>query len=130
MKVSRFKTNAAKEQNGVWVDIGEGAKLLVARVNNSHYRSVLLRRSKPVAAQMRTGTLPEDKARAILEQCYADAILLDWEGLEDDDGNALEYSKEQALELLRMKDFFEMVENFAMNAELYREEQLNEMGNS
>ena len=130
MKISNFKTDRTRETQGVWVDIGDGARLLIARLNNEHYKQVFLHVSRPYKAQVRTGTMQEDLAEDLLCQCYSKAILLNWEGLQDDGGNEIPYSEEKAYELLKaLPDFRALVEDFATTRELYRKEELEQAGN-
>jgi len=129
MKVSAFKTDEGRERDGVWVDIGDGARLLVARVNNERHKQVFLELTKPYKVQVRTGTIQEEVAARILRECYARTILLSWEGLQDDDGNDIPYSQEAAEELLAIPDFMSMVGEFATTRELYRKEEQEQAGN-
>ena len=41
MKLSKFKTSASLEMEGVWVNIGEGAEVRVARIGNDAYAKFL-----------------------------------------------------------------------------------------
>jgi hypothetical protein len=130
MKISAFKTDRQRENEGVWVAIGDGARVKVARFNNERYKQTFLEVSKPYKVQVRTGTLQEEVAQGILRDCFARAILLDWEGLQDDEGNDIPYSEEAAKELLAIPDFMSMIEDFANSRELYRREAQEQAGNS
>ena len=129
MKISAFKTDRTRENQGVWVPIGDGARLLVARLNNEYYKQVFLNASRPFKTQVRTGTISEDQAEQILRECYSKAILLDWDGLQDDEGTDIPYSQEKAYELLGIADFRALVEELAGTRELYRKEELEQAGN-
>lgn len=131
MKLSRFTTDSTLELNGVWVDIGEGAKLLVARVGNPRYRERLRALMKPYKRQIRTDTLPEDLSEDMVLRAFSETILLGWEGLEDDNGAAVPYSREKAYELLRdLRDFRAMVAEIAQEQEAYRAVEAEAEGNS
>lgn len=129
MKISAFKTDRTRETQGVWVPIGDGARLLIARLNNEHYKQVFLNVSRPFKTQVRTGTINEEQAEEILRECYSKAILLGWDGLQDDEGNDIPYSQEKAYELLGIADFRALVEDLASTRELYRKEDLEQAGN-
>ena len=130
MKISAFKTDRTRETQGVWVDIGDGARLLIARLNNERYKQVFLNVSKPYKTQVRMGTLEESLAEDILCKCYSKAVLLGWDGLQDDEGKDVQYSEEKAYELLRtLPDFRQLVEDFATARELYRQEEIVQAGN-
>lgn len=130
MKISAFKTDRTKESEGVWVPIGEGASLLIARMNNERYKRVFVELTKPYRTQVRTGTLSEELAAEILRKCYARAVLLDWKGLQDDDGNDISYSVEEAEEQLKIPDFMSLVEELSNARELYKREADEQAGNS
>lgn len=131
MKLSRFTTDSTLELNGVWVDIGEGAKLLVARVGNPRYRERLRALMKPYKRQVRTDTLPEDLSEDMVLRAFSETILLGWEGLEDEDGKAVPYSREKAYELLRdLRDFRAIVAEIAQEQETYRAMEAEAEGNS
>ena len=123
MKVNqRFATDASAEEEGVWVDIGEGAALKIARFGNKRHEQVLDRLRKPYRNILRTGgEIPKDRAETIVIEAMAEALLLDWRGLEDDDGKAIAHDKDTAVGLLTdLKDFRNQVAAIAMEAETYR----------
>lgn len=123
MKVNqRFATDAAAEEEGVWVEIGEGADLLIARFGNKNHERVLDRLRKPYRNILRTGgEIPKSRAEAIVIEAAAEALLLDWRGLEDDSGKPIPYSREMAITLMTdLKDFRNQVAAIAMEAETYR----------
>jgi len=129
MRISAFITDQRKENEGVWVPLGAGAQVLVARVGNEKYKQSFLRHSKPHRTQLRTGNLEEDAAQKLLNKVMAETVLLDWKGLEDDDGNDILYSTEKAEELLAIKDFRETIEEIANTRELYRQHEMADAGN-
>ena len=126
-----FATDEKSELEGVWEDVGEGAKVLVARVGNKHYTERFKRLGKGLQRQLDRGTLPEDKQAAILIAILADTILLDWSGFADE-GKPIEYSKENAkLMLKKYPDFRQFVWDIANDADLYRAKDREEdLGNS
>jgi hypothetical protein len=131
MKISRFATDLDLEENGVWVDIGEGAELLVARVGNPRYSEAIRKLTKPVRQQLRNDTLPADKMDEIMLKAFSETILLDWKGIEDDNGKPIKYSTENAYQLMRdLKDFRAIVDEIARAGEAYRKEEREAEGNS
>lgn len=129
MKITAFKTDRQRENQGVWVDIGDGARLLIARLNNERYKQEFLAQTKPFRTQVRTGTLSEEIAERILRTCYARTVLMGWEGLQDEEGNDIPHSVEKAEELLSIPDFKSLVEELASSRELYRREEAEQAGN-
>ena len=126
-----FATDEKSELEGIWEDVGEGAKVLVARVGNKEYTERFRRLGKGLQRQLDRGTLPEDKQAAILISIIADTILLDWNGFADE-GKLLPYSKESAkLMLKKYPDFRQFVWDIANDAENYRvKNREDDLGNS
>lgn len=132
MKISTFKTNEQREQEGVWEDAGGGLRLKVARLGNLRYEEYLRQTGKPYARQMRHGTVDNKVLEDLIRQAMARHVLLDWENLDDEQGNPIPYSHEKALELLtKYRDFHQMVLEIAQDARLFKEQDLEEArGNS
>lgn len=133
MKITAFKTDATLETEGVWVDIGDGAKLKVARLGNPEHKRIAQRLSRPHRGILEGKNLKAqaEVAERLGIQAAAQAILRDWEGLEEEDGTAIEYSTEKAMELLAIADFRDLVLEIADSMEAYRAEEIAESeGNS
>ncbi len=126
-----FATDEKSELEGIWEDVGEGAKVLVARVGNKQYTERFKRLGKGLQRQLDRGTMPEDKQAAILISILADTILLDWEGFADE-GKTLPYSKENAKAMLKKyPDFRQFVWDIANDSENYRvKDREDDLGNS
>ncbi len=124
MKFSKFKTNEDKETEGVWIDFGEGLRLLIARSGNVKYRRTLARLTKPHQHAFKSKTIEASVVEDITLKAVAKHILLGWENLQDDDGKDIEYSQSKAEELLReAPDFFEQVLEIAQDRSLYQDQQ-------
>ena len=125
---SKFKTDENAETNGVWVDIGDGASVKVARLGNPNHEKIMERLRKPYRGILRTGgSLPDSVSTDIAIKGIVDSILLDWDGFQDENGKDLPYSQEAADKLLReMKDFRELVAFLATEQETFRAEGLKE----
>ena len=114
-----FSFDETLSVEGVWVPIGDGAELLVARMNNSKYRKHLRRALLPYTR--RGGTMSEKQNREVLADATANCILLDWKGMSED-GNKLKYSVEEAKRLFSdYEDFFQLTIAIASDHENYRE---------
>ena len=126
-----FATDEKSELEGVWEDIGEGARVLVARIGNKDYTERFRRLGKGLQRQLDRGSLPEDKQAAILISIIADTILLDWEGLADK-GKPITYSKETARAMLKeYPNFRQLVWDIADDENLYRlKNREDDLGNS
>lgn len=128
MDIGRFRTDLDREVEGVWVDIGKGAKLKIARIGNPKYKEVFSEQAKPYRRQIRSGNLSDEVAERILAKSLAETVLLDWEGLEEN-GEPLPYSKKAALDLLtnpQYKDFRDLVAELGNEAELFHQKEEEE----
>ena len=122
MKITSFETKP-QETEGVWVDIGEGASLLIARLNNpkylNHIRSVSRKKGSRFGGRVfQVGD--DDAQRDLTCRAFAKHVLLGWKGIDDADGKPLVYSEETAYRYLRDYDkFFWMVSEIAMDAAVF-----------
>lgn len=131
MKISKFATDLDLEENGVWVDIGEGGEILVARMGNPRYQKAVQSISKPHRTQIRQKTISEDLSDELLLKAMAETILLDWKGIEDDKGKVIKYTKDTAFKLLRdLRDFRNLVVELATEQAAFRREEAVAEGNS
>jgi len=119
MDISHFKTDKSLESNGVWVDIGKGTKLLVARLYNPAHKAALREAMKPYKRQVESGTMDDGLAEDIVNAIMARTILLNWDGLTEG-GEPVPYSVEKAVEYLSIPDFSALVQEIAGNMETYR----------
>lgn len=119
-KISQFKSTSA-EVEGVWVDAGAGLRLKIARAGNAAYEKILTRLTRPHIQRIRQNTFPDDEMKKLVWQAMGEAVLLDWENLDDEDGNPIPYSAEKATELItEHKDFRDMVAAYAQDATLFK----------
>ena len=128
MKFSSLKTSPEKESQGVWMAYGSDLKVRVARTNNAKFREEVQRLSRPHQISLKTGNLDPKVAEDIMKTAASRFILLDWQGLEEDDGSAIPYSSQKARELFdQSQDFFATIMELANNAALFKNDDL---GNS
>jgi hypothetical protein len=130
MKLSEFKTNDTYEREGVWVDIGSGTKLLLCRTGNPEYVAQWAKFTKPHKLAMRKGTMSDKDMEEVICKVLSRSVLLNWEGLEDDDGNEIEYSIAAAEDALAIKDFRALVVELAGNMETFKQQEVEDtLGN-
>jgi len=121
-----YGTDTNKETDGIWQDMGDGIRMLIARVGNPKYQKLFQKLSKPHRKAIRRGNLKEDVAEKLMIECTAETILLGWEGVELD-GKALPYNKANAIMILTdFKDLKEYVNDFANEMEAYMQEDAEE----
>ena len=128
MKLSKFTTDKQREDEGVEVNLGregDGAELIlkVGRWGNSRARVMLERLTSAPAYQraMRMNTLTEAESVNVIASVLAECCLFGWQGLEDDNGKPIPYSKEKAKELLAtVPDFRRLVYECCNDLTLFR----------
>ena len=128
-KLSQFKQDVSKSEEGVKVDLGDGLQVTVARIGNKKYQDFIRKATKPYQQAIRNKTLSDSIYEKIMVEAMADSILLGWEGMEDDHGDLIPYSKDMALEILSdpaYADFKQLVNDLANEQETFRSEALQE----
>ena len=103
MKFSSGKINPETLENGDWVsdipDMG-GLRLKVRGANNSDWRELERKLLESVPREKRfRGRIDQKEQDRITSECLYQTCLLDWGGLEDDDGKPIPYSKDIAHEI-------------------------------
>lgn len=117
--VDRYKTDKNLEENGQWVDLGEGVEIKIARLNSERSQAVRRRLEKPYS-KMR-GEIPAQIQEDILTKQVAEAVLLDWKGVELEVGKPLDPTLENKIKVLtEFKDFRQDVVFVSMEAETFK----------
>lgn len=118
--LSTLKTDKNLETEGVWVDYLGGSKLLIARNNNSKYRSFVSMKYKQNRMVIDRGGREGDVlAEKIQIEGLARHILLDWQGVEVE-GKPQKYTHELGQKALsEFSDFKSDVETFSNDTTLY-----------
>ena len=100
-----FNTDREKEEQGVWKDIGSGAKVKVARAMNDSYRKLRDQVRQENALAIRYNTLTKDEELAIDIDVEAKTVFLDFKGISLNPGDPeLENTLENRKILLQNKD--------------------------
>jgi len=124
--LQQFEKDAGAEEEGRWFTITDGLEFLIARANNPRHVRVMERISRQHKADLSTGTLPQDTLIAVTEECYAEAIWLDWKGELVYDGETVTNSKEMRLKMLRdrrLRDMKEAIYVVASNGDAFVKEE-------
>lgn len=104
MKITELAVDADRAENGAWVDDipeVEGLRLKVRGTNNKDWRKLQAKLMDVVPRKQRIGgRIDPEQQDAIISKCLLNACLLDWAGLENDDGTQIPYSKQMAEKLL------------------------------
>lgn len=110
------------QKNGIWEDFS-GGKFLIASTSTSKYQSRLNTLRKPLARQIDNGTVNPDDLTNMLCQAMSECVLLDWDGVATGNGTKVEYSRDNAKELLVNNEAFrDFVIEVASNQALYEKE--------
>ena len=124
-----FKTDASLERDGVDFALDDKTSFRVRRFNsqNPRVKAAMAAYYKPFARQVELGTLPQEKNDEITMKLFIDVCLASWEGVEDEQGKAIECNKENALKLFKsLPDLFESLWKYANDFVNYKED----LGNS
>ena len=124
MKLAKFKQSLVKAETGSTIDMGDGLKVTVARIGCKAYQDVIKKLTAPHQRAIRNKTLDDSVYETIMNKALAETILLGWEGLEDEHGEVIKYSKEKAYELLtdpEYKDFKDAISDLANEQEVFRQ---------
>lgn len=110
MKLNNLVLNAAKLEAGQWIEnIPEcdNLRLKVRGLNTPSIVSLRARKERavPNSGKNSDGTLKEEVALRIFGETAFEAVLIDWENFEDQDGNTIRYTKEFAKELCLNPDY-------------------------
>lgn len=99
--VTRKRTNY-QERNGVEFDFGNGTIITAARAGgyNKKFNAIVRREHKKRQHAVDAGLLTIGEERELLATCYADAVVLGWEGVTDGNGEDIPYSRENVIRVL------------------------------
>ncbi len=123
----QFETDETAEAEGVWVTIGIGARLKIARAGNPKHAAAIKRLSAPhIRPGMRMADIPDDVFSTITKEAVAESILVDWEGITRN-GVPVPYSKAEALAACGLKDFYNLVLTTSQSIEHYRKARIQEL---
>lgn len=123
MDINRFRTNKEWELNGVWVDLGDGAQVKVARHGNPNHKRVVRELLKPYKQQVRNETLSDEIAERIQKDALIECLLLDWRGIELD-GEELPFNRENVAKALQIEDFYNDVRFLTESFATFQSEEL------
>jgi hypothetical protein len=120
-----------KAENGVWVEVTPGLRVLIARMPNSRLEQRLAKVSKAQQRSMRYNANAE-ALKAVMIDAVAHCVLLGWEGLtEDDNVTPVPYSVETAVkQLTEVPEFFRFVVETAQDNSLYQDDSLGNSSNT
>ena len=123
-----FKTDEDIENKGVSLNYGN-FKIVVARAggSNKKYLNLLEAKLRPYRRQIQTGTLDQETDVRVLAEVYAETVVLGWEGVTNEDGESIPFTKPNIIKLLtELPDLFADLRAQANNVSLFRSEDARE----
>lgn len=119
-----------KQEKGVWTTF-EGSQFKVASSTSTGFQRSLTRLQAPYRKKIDKGTLDPKISKQILCQAMADSLLLDWKDVINDQKEEVPYSQESAQQaLLNNDDLREYLQEFSLDLENFRQEEVKQEGES
>lgn len=127
---AQFTTDKDLEKKGIVLEYGLNSKGLpigirVARAggSNAAYAKRMEAKAKPFRRQIQTETIDKKQLEKLVLEVFCETVILGWENVEDQAGNELTYSVENAVKLFTdLPDLFADVQEQAGKAALFRTE--------
>jgi len=95
-----YKLGQRYVEEGRWIDF-EGARFLVrGTANNADFKRAKARLERPYRRKIERGTLDPETEEDLSLKAMAEALLLDWEGVEDENG-PVPYDKDIGFQQLK-----------------------------
>jgi hypothetical protein len=129
-----FKADSTLEKTGVALLYGTNSKgasieITIARAGgaNKQYSKTLEHKTKPYRRMIQAGTMDQKVGEQIMREVYAETVILGWKNVEDEDGNELEFTKENVVKVLNdLPDLFRDIQEQANSLAVFRQESLDE----
>lgn len=113
-------------EDGVEVDLGEGAAIIVRPMRNEQFKKYLNTLLKPYERRIQQKRMDAKLQDDLTRKAVAKHVLIGWKGIEID-GKEVKYSPAKAEELMkRFEDFQEDVLTAALSRETFRAEVVEE----
>jgi len=119
-----YKTDATVENEGAWFPYGDGVCIRLARAGgaNKNFLRCAEVFSNKYRAQLNRKQLPNDVALDAIIELYADAVVIAWEGVTDENGDDLVCTKSNVIKVLTdLPDLFAQVQEDATEREAFKE---------
>jgi len=108
---------------GVDLDYGDCGIITIHRAggSNKKFGSVFAAKLRPYERQMQMGTLEDGIAERLLAEAYAEAVIVGWRGVKNDQGKALAFEKKNVVKLLLdLPELFRDIQEQAQKAANFR----------
>ena len=126
----QFATDKNVERDGDVLSYGKNSKnkdinIRIARAGgaNIRYTKLLEAAIKPYRRQLQNETMDNGVAEDITMRVYAQSVVLGWEGVEDENGNDMEFTVENCMKLFKdLPDLWADIQSQATRAALFRQD--------
>jgi hypothetical protein len=123
-----FQTDTSLEKEGIILDYGKNSAgktiaIRIARAGGSNvaYSRRMESKAKPFRRQIQNETIERALLTDIVQEVFAETVVLGWENVEDAQGKPLPFSKENCIKLFAdLPDLWEDVQEQAQRAALFR----------
>lgn len=133
MKLSDMAINEKIDDAGEWVELYgskmDGVKVKVRPTENRDDRKVQMKMSQRLLGKYRTrrgSEIPAEVLEQIETERLVEALLVDWQGIEDENGNELPYDKDRARFILTNPQYRRFREAVLLAAERVEDENKKE----
>jgi len=122
--------NKSNQDKGVWTKFGD-SQFKVAHTGSIRFQRILNRLQAPHRRKIEKGTLDPSISRDILCEAMAGGLLLDWKDVINSNKEEVPFSPEMAeMALKNNDDLREFLQEFALDLENFRAEEMEEEGKS
>lgn len=113
---------------GMWTSYGD-SEFLVTHMSNLTFQRAVMRRQAPFKRKIENGTMDPKITREIMTRAMAEALILDWRKVVDNQGKEVPYSIDACEKALsNNEDLRDYISEFAMNLDNFKQEKKEEMG--
>lgn len=125
---AKFETDRSLEKQGITLDYGPNShdkpiEIRIARAGGSNdaYLKRMEAKAKPHRRQIQHDTIERITLENIVKEVYAETVVLGWSGVEDRDGNEMQFNKENCLKLFNdLPDLYADIQEQAQSSALFR----------
>ncbi len=115
-----FGSNETAEIEGVWIHLGEVARVRVARLGNPKTQKAYRKIPKAIRSQMEQGILGNKQTRQFMVKFLAAYVLMDWDKLYDDGKLLPSYSSDLGTKfLLKYRRFQDRIWELSLDDDLF-----------
>lgn len=129
----KFATDKKSEQEGIVLDYGDGMEIRIARAGGSNvkFEKAVQAKMRKYGLQAKHDLLEPEQHREIFREVLAETVVLGWSGVTDREGNALDCTKENVIQVFTdLPDLFDDVLEQSRKSSLFKQNVLeHEAGN-